>query len=100
VLGLIGGPLFALSCGTSCFGFLALFVRFIKRRRCVFDSLSENEYGIYLVHYAFVSWLGYAMLTAALPAVVKFALVFVSVLALSWSTSAALRRMPAVARAV
>jgi peptidoglycan/LPS O-acetylase OafA/YrhL len=100
VLGLIGGPLFALSCGASCFGFLALFVRFVRRRTRVFDSLSENEYGMYLVHYAFVSWLGYAILLAPLPAVVKFALVFGGVLVLSWSTSAALRRIPAVARVV
>jgi len=100
VLGLIGGPLFALSCATSCFGFFALFGRFANRRTRALDSLSENEYGIYLVHYAFVSWLGYAMLTAPLPAIVKFALVFTGVLLLSWGTSAALRRIPAVARAV
>ncbi len=100
VLGLIGGPLLPVSCATSCFGFLALFVRFANRGTRALDSLSENEYGIYLVHYAFVSWLGYAMLTAPLPAVVKFALVFTGVLALSWGTSAALRRIPAVARAV
>jgi surface polysaccharide O-acyltransferase-like enzyme len=100
VLGLIGGTLFALSCAASCFGFLALFVRFGNRRTRALDSLSENEYGMYLVHYAFVSWLGYAMLSAPLPAVVKLAFVFTGVLALSWSTSAVLRRIPAVARAV
>ena len=55
---------------------------------------------MYLVHYAFVSWLGYAMLTAPLPAILKFALVFTGVLLLSWGTSAALRRIPAVARVV
>jgi surface polysaccharide O-acyltransferase-like enzyme len=100
VFGLIGGPVLPLSCAASCFGFLALFVRFANRRTRALDSLSDNEYGIYLIHYAFVSWLGYAMLAAPLPAVVKFALVFAGVLALSWSVSAALRRIPAVARAV
>lgn len=99
-LGLIGGPLFELSCAASCFGFMALFVRFAKRRTPIRDSLSENEYGMYLVHYAFVSWLGYAMMPAPLPAVAKFALVFAGVLVLSWGTSAALRRIPAVAGAV
>ncbi len=100
VLGLIGGPLLPVSCAASCFGFLALFVRFANRRTRVLDSLSDNEYGMYLIHYAFVSWLAYAMLTAPLPAVAKFALVFAAVVALSWSTSAVLRRIPGVARAV
>ena len=100
VLGLIGGPLLPVSCAASCFGFLALFVRFANRRTRALDSLSDNEYGMYLIHYAFVSWLAYAMLTAPLPAVAKFALVFAAVVALSWSTSAVLRRIPGVARAV
>jgi hypothetical protein len=100
MLGLIGGALFELSCAASCFGLMALFVRFARRRTPLRDSLSENEYGIYLVHYAFVSWLGYAMLPAPLPAVGKFALVFIGTLLLSWGASAALRRIPAVARAV
>ena len=100
VLGLIGGPLLPGSCAASCFGFLALFVRFANRRTRALDSLSDNEYGIYLIHYAFVSWLAYAMLAAPLPAVAKFTLVFAGVVALSWSTSAALRRVPGVARAV
>ena len=100
VLGLIGGPILPLSCAASCFGFLALFVRFANRGTRALDSLSDNEYGMYLVHYAFVSWLAYAMLPAPLPAVAKFALVFAGVVALSWSTSAALRSIPGVARAV
>ncbi len=100
VVGLIGGPVLPLSCAASCFGFLALFVRFARRRTRALDSLSENEYGMYLIHYAFVSWLGYAMLTVPLPAVVKFALVFAGVVALSWVTSATLRTIPGVARAV
>jgi len=100
VLGLIGGPLLPGSCAASCFGFLALFVRFANRRTRALDSLSDNEYGMYLIHYAFVSWLAYAMLAAPLPAVAKFTLVFAGVVALSWSTSAALRRIPGVARAV
>ena len=100
VLGLIGGPLLPGSCAASCFGLLALFVRFANRRTRALDSLSDNEYGIYLIHYAFVSWLAYAMLAAPLPAVAKFTLVFAGVVALSWSTSAALRRIPGVARAV
>jgi len=50
--------------------FLALFLRFAKPRK-IFDSLRENAYGIYLVHYAFVSWLQYALLKSQLSAIEK-----------------------------
>ena len=43
----------------------------------MWDSLRGNAYGIYLVHYAFVTWLQYALLHAPLAAMVKAALVFI-----------------------
>ena len=98
--GVIGGFLFELSCAASCFGFLALFIRFIKRGIPILDRLSKNEYGIYLLHRPFTSWLGYAMLGVSASAMEKFVLVCAAVLALSWGTSAGLRRIPAVARIV
>jgi peptidoglycan/LPS O-acetylase OafA/YrhL len=91
---------FVLSCATTCFAFLALFLHFVKSRSRWFDSLSENSYGIYLVHYAFVSWMQYALLPASLPAVAKAGFVFGGALAMSWLTTATLRRIPAVARVV
>jgi len=91
---------FVLSCAASCFVFLALFVRFVRSRSRLFDSLSANSYGIYLVHYAFVSWLQYALLPASLPAVAKGAVVFLGSLALSWGAASAIRRIPGVARVV
>jgi fucose 4-O-acetylase-like acetyltransferase len=94
----IAGDLgFVLSCAASGFAFLALFVRFVKRTR-IFDSLRDNAFGIYLVHYAFVSWLQYALLPAGLPGFIKAAAVTLGALALSWGTTAALRRIPVVAR--
>ena len=91
---------FVLSCAASSFAFLALFVRFAQTPRKIWDSLSNNAYGMYLVHYAFVSWLQYALLKAALPAIAKGSLVFVGTVALSWITIAALRKIPAVARVI
>jgi peptidoglycan/LPS O-acetylase OafA/YrhL len=91
---------FVLSCATTSFAFLAIFVRFFKSRSAFFASLSANSYAIYLVHYMFVSWLQYALLPASLPAYVKSAIVFSGALGLSWATAAALRRIPAVARVV
>jgi surface polysaccharide O-acyltransferase-like enzyme len=90
----------ALNCGALSFGFLALFVRFANQRRWLYDSLSDNEYGMYLIHYMFVSWVQLAILGLALPAIAKGLLVFATVLLLSWGTSAALRTIPAVSRIV
>lgn len=87
-------------CAASSFACLALFVRFANTRRKFADSLSNNAYGMYLIHYAFVSWLQYTLLRAALPAVAKGSIVFLETVLLSWGTTAALRRIPAVARMI
>jgi surface polysaccharide O-acyltransferase-like enzyme len=96
----VGGAIFALTCGAISFAFLALFVRFATRRRWIWDSLSDNEYGMYIIHYMFVSWLQLAILSSPLPAIAKGLLVFAGVLLLSWGASAAIRRIPAVSRIV
>jgi hypothetical protein len=94
------GILWVLSCAASCFGFMSLFARFTTKRRAVFDSLTENAYGMYLIHYAFVSWLQYALLPASLSGFVKGVVVTLGTIVLSWGTTAALRRIPAVARVI
>jgi peptidoglycan/LPS O-acetylase OafA/YrhL len=91
---------FVLSCAASCFAFLALFVHFAQSKSRLLDSLAENSYAIYLVHYAFVSWLQYSLLPASLPAVAKGAIVFVGALAISWIAAIAIRRIPGVGRVV
>jgi hypothetical protein len=95
-----GGFTFVLSCAASSFAFLALFVRFATRRGRALESLRDNAYGMYVVHYAFVTWLQLSLLAAPLPAPVKAVAVIVSTVALSWGTTAALRRLPAVARVI
>ena len=89
---------FTITCATTSMAMLALFVRFVKRSRSIFDSLRDNAYGIYLVHYAFVSWLQYVLLKSQLSGVAKLTIVLSLAVALSWITTAALRRIPAVAR--
>ena len=96
---LLGG-LWVLSCAASCFGFMSLFARFATHRIALFDSLTDNAYGMYLIHYAFVSWLQLALLRIAMPGLSKDVLVFAGTVALSWATIAALRRIPAVARVI
>ncbi len=91
---------FVASCAAISFAFLAVFLRFANRKSAALDSLRRNSYGIYLLHYAFVSWLQYALLPAGMPGLAKLAIAFLGAVALSWMTAAALRRIPAVARIV
>jgi glucan biosynthesis protein C len=67
---------FAVCCGTTVFGMTGLFLRFAKRRVKVFDSLSNNAYAIYIVHYVFVTWLQYFLLRSSLDPRVKGIVVF------------------------
>ncbi|WP_363321036.1 acyltransferase family protein [Desulfobacula sp.] len=60
------------------------FLRFAKRRVRIFDSLSENSYGIYIVHYGFVTWLQYVLLGSNLAPQMKGIVVFAGTLILSW----------------
>jgi len=89
-------PIWTLSCTASCIAFLTLCRRLCHSARPVWDSLSANAYGIYLIHYIFVLWLQYLMLPLDLPAVPKFALTFAGSLTLSWLITALARKIPIV----
>lgn len=91
---------FVVSCAASCLAFLALFLRFAQSRSRIGDSLAKNSYGIYLIHYAFVTWLQYALLPARLPATAKWLIVFPCALMLSWALAGSIRRIPSVARVI
>jgi peptidoglycan/LPS O-acetylase OafA/YrhL len=91
---------FVLACFASCFFVFAASVRFAQFRTRLLDSLKDNAYGMYLVHYLFVVWLQFAMLATALPAIAKASVVFAGTLTLSWVATAALRRIPAVAQII
>jgi surface polysaccharide O-acyltransferase-like enzyme len=100
-LQLAGDVSYVVACGVSCLFVIALCLRFGRRSVPLLDSLKDSAYGIYLVHYVFIIWLQYLMLTAPVPAVVKGAVVFAGTLLLSWSVvAAAVRRMPQVAHVI
>ena len=92
--------LFAIACATLSFALVAFFVRFFKRRGPLFDSLSRNAYGIYLLHYAYAIWLQYALLNMPLSGAEKGGIVFATTLILSWATTALLRTFPTIARVI
>jgi glucans biosynthesis protein C len=89
---------FVLACAGGCFFMIAASLRFAARRSPILASLSVNAYSLYLLHYDFVVWLQYALLTSALYAVVKGAIVFGGTVALSWMTALAVQRTPLGAR--
>ncbi len=98
--GVLWGCAFALSAAASSFACLALSERFANRRTLPLDSLRANAYGMYLIHYAFAAWLQLALLGAPLSGLAKGVLVTLGTIALSWAATAALRRIPAVARVI
>jgi glucan biosynthesis protein C len=73
-----------------------LFRRLFSRAHKAWDSLSANAYGIYLVHYIFVTWFQFLLLPVALPAVMKFLLTFVLSVVFSWLVTALARKIPVV----
>jgi peptidoglycan/LPS O-acetylase OafA/YrhL len=81
-------------------GTTGFFLKFAKRCIRIFDSLSENSYGIYLVHWVFITWLQYLLLGIGLNPLVKGMLVFAGTLILSWGLVASIRQIPAVAKVI
>jgi hypothetical protein len=82
---------FALASVSGCFFMLAACLRFGTMPSRIFGSLSNNAFGMYLLHYIFVVWLQYALLGLALLAIAKAMIVLGGTLALAWAATAALR---------
>jgi len=91
---------FVVCCWAIVPGITGLFLRFAKRRVPIFDSLSDNSYGIYIVHYVFVTWLQYLLLGSGLAPLIKGIVVFAGTLILSWVLVASIRHIPAVAKVI
>ena len=85
-----------LYCTTVSITFIALFLRFANNRYSIIDTLCDNAYGIYLVHYPFIIWSQYLLLGSSMHAISKALIVFIITLVLSWGTSALLRSIPGV----
>jgi peptidoglycan/LPS O-acetylase OafA/YrhL len=94
------GLAFAMFSAAMTFTVLAVFQHFAERKWRLLDALQPASYGIYLVHYIFITWLQYALYEAPFPAGVKFAIVFTGTLALSWPLAVMLRKIPVLARMI
>jgi surface polysaccharide O-acyltransferase-like enzyme len=91
---------FVPACAAGCFCLIAVCLRFTTGASRLFGYLSANAYGIYLVHYVFIVWLQYALLSAPLFAILKAGLVFTGTLILSLATTLAVQRIPWGARLI
>jgi surface polysaccharide O-acyltransferase-like enzyme len=91
---ILSGLAFVLACACGGYFLIGVCLRFATGESRILDSLSANAYGLYLVHYDFVVWLQYALLTAAVFAVVKAAIVFAGTLVASWIVVLAVQRIP------
>jgi glucans biosynthesis protein C len=89
---------FVASCGSICLFVLTLFMRFANQPFPVLDFLSDNAFGLYLVHYVFVVWLQYMLLGVAIFAIIKALIVFGGTLVLSYAMVAAIRRVVAAVK--
>lgn len=88
----------ALLCVGVCIGLLALFKTFLNRTGSIMRALSENTYGVYIVHVPVVVALQYAFSPIRQGAFTLFVIVsFLSIVG-SFSASFLIRTIPAVRR--
>lgn len=98
LVGVVATVLFALTGVTTTFALLAYVARKPRSPGPVLASLARNAFGMYLVHYAIVTWLQWALLEVNAPGFVKAVAVTAAAIAASWAAAAGLRRVPGVGR--
>ena len=94
ILGLIQ----AAFCAAAAFALPALFLRLGEGRSRIWDSLAANSFAIYLLHYPFVTWTQYGLLSMPLRAPAKGAITAATALLGSWAAAATMRRLSLTSR--
>lgn len=82
---------FALAGASGFFFLMAACLRFGAVRSRLFDGLSKNAFGVYLLHYAPLVWLQYALLNVPLFAIAKAMIVFGGTLIFAFAATSAIR---------
>ena len=99
-LRVLWGFLEAFVCVGMILGLTVLFRRFLSAESTWLRRLDGNVYGVYLIHVYFVMGFQIAVLKTAWPALVKFSVVALASIAVSFLLAALLRRIPGVRRVV
>lgn len=97
---IIDGVFFTFICMTISIGLLGFFIRYVKNNNKVFDSLSRNSYGIYIIHMPILVTMQYLLLNINFFSVFKPWVVVIAGLLLSWGLTAALRFIPIVRKVI
>lgn len=96
---LLGGSVGSVACASYIMVLLAAFLRARPARRPFFDWLIANAFGIYVVHYAVLAWIGYYLATVSAPPALKLGITIAAVTLLSGALTSLARRS-AIIRAV
>jgi hypothetical protein len=84
--------IFVASCIFSSMAFVSFFKQKMSKNLKYWSNLSSNAFGIYLVHYVFITWLQFALLDILLPVIIKFSIVFLGTFIASWAIIGFARR--------
>jgi len=87
-------------CALMTMGVIATFLRFIKQRLTIMDNLNNNAYGIYIIHYIFVTGLQYYLLNFNIHAIYKALIVFIISFMLSWLLIIFIRRFSLISKVI
>lgn len=90
--------LYSATCTISTIAFLTIFRRWMKTENCIWNSLSNNAFLIYLTHYIFITWVQFSLLSINLSAFTKFVITFSTTLVLSWILSHLLKKIKIINR--
>lgn len=90
--------LYSATCTISTIAFLTIFRRWMKTENCIWNSLINNAFLIYLTHYIFITWVQFSLLSINLSAFTKFVITFSTTLVLSWLLSYLLKKIKIINR--
>lgn len=93
---LLENSLFILSCTCWSIFFMAVFKQYANIKTQLSASFSANAFLVYFLHFPIVVWGQFFLRFTELPALLKFMLLSVVAITLSWSISIALRKIPIV----
>ncbi|AKH95797.1 acyltransferase family protein [Elizabethkingia anophelis] len=92
--------LYTATCSVTCIAFISIFRYLIRVSRKWWNSLSDNAYMIYLIHYIFVVWTQFLILDINISAIIKFFIVLITTLIMSLGASFMLRKIDIIKKFV
>ena len=96
----IMGFILVVTCAAIILSTIAVFVRYVHKRYRILDSFSNNSFGIYIVHYSFMTWLQYWLLPSKIHPFFKGTFVFIATVIFCWIIIAAIRKIPYVKKVI